>query len=74
MKVKALQPGFFGGSRIRPGQEFEVPDGTKGTWFVAVGEFKAPVKPKAKAAPQTLSELAKEPAADGTTIADATLA
>jgi len=66
MKVKALQTGFFGGSRIREGQEFDVPDGTKGTWFVTVGEHaaqaaKAP-KAKPKAQPQTLSELAKEPA------------
>lgn len=62
MKVKALQAGFFGGARIREGQEFEVPSGTKGSWFVAVEEFKAPAPAKAKAAPKTLSEMAKAPA------------
>lgn len=74
MKVKALQPGFFGGARIREGQEFEVPSGTKGSWFVAVEEYKAPAKAKGKAQPQTLSELAKEPATDGVAVGDATLA
>lgn len=69
MKVKALQPGFFGGSRIREGQEFDVPTGTKGSWFVAVEEFKAPAQAKAKAAPKTLSEIAKAPAAASTDIA-----
>lgn len=71
MKVKALQAGFFGGTRVRLGQEFEVPEGTKGSWFVAVKEFKAPAadKGKAKAQPATLSELAKEPVTDGTNLA-----
>jgi hypothetical protein len=74
MKVKALKPGFFGGSLRDVGQEFDVPNGTKGTWFVAVEDFKAPAKAKAKAAPSTLSEMAKEPATDGTAVGDATLA
>lgn len=62
MKVKALQNGFFNGSRVRAGQEFEVPDGAKASWFVALGEYKAPAKAKAKAQPATLSEIAKAPA------------
>ena len=66
MKVKALDAGFFAGSRIRAGQEFEVPEGTKASWFVPVGEFKAPAKVKAKAQPTTLSELAKQPTVDAT--------
>jgi hypothetical protein len=61
MKVKALQAGFFAGSLHDEGQEFEVPSGTKGSWFVAVEEFKAPAKAPAKAAPKTLSEMAKAP-------------
>lgn len=69
MKVKALQAGFFGGSRVREGQEFEVPEGTKGSWFVVVEEYKAPAKSKGKAAPATLSELAKEPAVGGADLA-----
>ena len=74
MKVKALQHGFFGGARIRAGQEFEVPAGAKGSWFVAVEGYKAPAKAKGKAQPQTLSEMAKEPAVDGAAVGDATLA
>lgn len=73
MKVKALQTGFYGGSRIREGQEFEVPEGYKGTWFIALDEHavhaKAPKAAKVKAQPQTLSELAKAPAVDGTSLA-----
>lgn len=70
MKVKALQAGFFGGARIREGQEFEVPAGTKGSWFLSVDEeVKAPAKAKAKAEPKTLSEIAKAPAAAQTDIA-----
>lgn len=69
IKVKALQPGFFNGSRVRAGQEFEVPEGTKGSWFVALGEYKAPAPAKPKAQPKTLSEIAKAPVADSTTLA-----
>ncbi len=69
MKVKALQSGFFGGSRIREGQEFEVPAGTKASWFVAVEEFKAPAKAKAKAEPKTLSEMTNAPAVAPTDMA-----
>lgn len=63
MKVKALQNGFYNGARIRAGQEFEVADGTKASWFVALTEYKEPAKAKTtKAQPKTLSELAKAPA------------
>ena len=34
MKVKAIQPAFFNGSRVRVGQELDVPSGMKGAWFV----------------------------------------
>lgn len=74
MKVKALQAGFFGGSRIREGQEFEVPAGTKGSWFLAVEDFKAPAEKPSKKQPKTLSEIAKEPVVDGAAAADANLA
>ena len=46
MKVIATQAGYFGKLR-QPGDEFDVPDGTKGSWFEPV---KKPAKePKAKA-------------------------
>ena len=63
MKVKALEAGFYNGNRVRQGQEFEVPEGTKGKWFVALAEVKATEAPKAKgkkAEPQTLSEAAHQ--------------
>lgn len=41
MLVKANSIGYFGALRSA-GDEFEVPDGTKGSWF-------APVEPEAKA-------------------------
>lgn len=59
MKVKAIETGFFNGSLVEPGQEFEVPEGAKGKWFVPTGEYKAPAKAKLKAQPQTLSEMGK---------------
>jgi hypothetical protein len=59
MKVIANTLGFYGGSRRRPGDVFEVPDGTKGKWFTPADK----AKPKGKAkpedkSPETLSELA----------------
>ena len=63
MKVKALEAGFYNGNRVRQGQEFEVPEGTKGKWFVALAEVKATEAPKTKgkkAEPQTLSEAAHQ--------------
>lgn len=66
MRVIAKQVGFYNGSRVRVGQVFEVPEGTKGKWFepVPVAEVEAPKvdKPKRKAKgdePATLGELAK---------------
>lgn len=70
MEVRALEMGFFDGRRIRPGQTFEVPEGTKARWFKPVGEpvkgaekaaEKAAAKGKGKKAePATLSELGTE--------------
>jgi hypothetical protein len=64
MKAKAISVGFFNGSLVQPGQAFEVPDGTKGSWFVPAEEFKAPPKVKPKPQPQTLSEMAKASVSD----------
>lgn len=46
MKVKAIAPGFHKGRR-RVGDEFEVADGSKASWFVAIAEttVKAPSGP-----------------------------
>jgi len=50
MKVKAIAPGFHNGRR-RVGDEFEVADGSKASWFVAIADTtvkapSAPAKPK----------------------------
>lgn len=70
MKVLALEFGFFNGSRIRKGQEFEVPAGTKASWFTPVDSeaAKAAKETKAKEAKapkkeqKALSEMGKEEA------------
>lgn len=69
MKVKALEPGFYGGSMIGEGQEFDVPSGTKARWFTPVEEFKAPAKAAPRTPPKTLSEMAKAPVGAPTDIA-----
>jgi hypothetical protein len=60
MRVIATEGGFYKGARIREGREFDVPEGTKGKWFVAT----APVeKPKADAKPVKAAPVEK-PKAD----------
>lgn len=58
MKVIATELGFYG-SRRRPGEVFEIPDGTKGKWFVPVDKAKPKGKAKEDKGPDTLSELAR---------------
>lgn len=43
MKVIATKQGYLGKLR-QPGDEFEVPDGTKGSWFEPVKQAKAKAK------------------------------
>jgi len=57
MIVVAHFMGFYGGERRRPGDQFEVPDGTKSKWFSPVGEKlaggkKAPALPGPAVAPK----------------------
>lgn len=52
MRVIATKRGFFGALR-EPGDEFEVPQGTEGSWFEPVAvekpaEAKRAAKPKAE--------------------------
>jgi hypothetical protein len=59
-KVVATSIGFYNGTRVRPGTTLEVPDDFKGSWVAAVGTpAAAPAKPKPRAEPKTLSEMAK---------------
>ena len=57
MKVIATKQGYLGKLR-QPGDEFEVPDGTKGSWFEPVKKAEDK-KPKAadKAGEKTASDL-----------------
>jgi hypothetical protein len=47
MRVIATAKGYFGGLR-EPGDEFEVPDGAKGSWFAPVAAEDAKPAGKAK--------------------------
>lgn len=67
MKVIAIREGFFDGHRILAGQEFDVPEGAKASWFTPSGVVaeetakRVKVEPKGKQA-RTLSELGKQQA------------
>ena len=59
MKVIATKLGYFGKLR-EPGDEFEVPDGTKGSWFQPVEQKangKGGKKPEAKATEKPADDL-----------------
>lgn len=56
MRVIAKQLGFFG-KLHQPGDEFEVPDGTKGDWFEAVEKPVETGKAKAKPADKPADDL-----------------
>lgn len=64
MRVVANSIGYFGALRAA-GDEFEVPDGTKGSWF-------APLADEVKAKPAGKGKAkGAEPAPDGDEAADA---
>ena len=59
MKVIATKLGYFGKLR-QPGDEFEVPDGTKGSWFQPVEQKangKGGKKPEAPANEKPADDL-----------------
>lgn len=59
MKVTAIKQGYFGKLR-EPGDEFEVPDGTKGSWFQPVEQKangKGGKKPEAQANEKPADDL-----------------
>ena len=74
MEVIATKLGVWNGSRVRPGTKFEVPDGTKSTWFVPAAKHQAkpPAKPQAPIAlsqlgsqrPQTMTEVLGQKGSD----------
>lgn len=59
MKVIATKLGYFGKLR-EPGDEFEVPDGTKGSWFQPIEQKangKGGKKPEAQANEKPADDL-----------------
>jgi hypothetical protein len=63
MKVRAIQPAFHDGRRVRPGDELDVPDTLTASWFVRA-DTAPPAAPAAgrrrREAPVALSQLGKE--------------
>ena len=47
MRVTAIKEGFDGQAIRRPGDEFDVPDGAKGSWFEPVQTDPEPKRRKA---------------------------
>jgi hypothetical protein len=56
MKVTAIKQGYFGKLRA-VGDEFEVPEGTKGSWFQPVKQKPADDKAKAKPGDKPADDL-----------------
>lgn len=64
MKVIAISPAFYNGSRVRVGTVVEVPEGFKASWASPVESVKATPKATkpAKPEPRALSQAGKEEA------------
>lgn len=64
MKVVATKTAFYNGRRVRVGDELDIPQGVKGSWFVPTGsiEAKAAKEKPAKPEPKALSELGSDKA------------
>lgn len=59
MKIVAIKTAFYNGRRVRVGDELDIPQGLKGSWFAPLASVeadKAKAKP-AKETPKALSEL-----------------
>lgn len=55
MRVRAKVMGFAAGGRRRPGDVFDVPEGTKGSWFEPVDVPVGAEKPKQRRKDGTLT-------------------
>ena len=64
MKIVAIKPAFYNGRRVRVGDELDIPQGLKGSWFAATAsiEAKAAKGKPAKTEPKALSELGSDKA------------
>ncbi len=73
MKIVAIKPAFYNGRRVRVGDELEIPQGLKGSWFAPVASTEAKaakVKPSAKPEPKALSEMGRSDAKSFTDVHD----
>ena len=65
MKIVAIKPAFYNGRRVRVGDELDIPQGLKGSWFAATATIEAKQAKVEKAekakptkdVPKALSEL-----------------
>lgn len=62
MRVKATKLGFYGGRR-QPGDEFDVPEGLKGSWFEPV--VVAEPAPQPEESEQSDTKAGEKKAAEG---------
>lgn len=62
MKVIAIKPAFFNGSRVRVGAELDVPETLKASWFAPAEVVKAQATAKAAKQAKTAA-TGKEPRA-----------
>jgi hypothetical protein len=77
MKIVAIKPAFYNGRRVRIGDELDIPQGSKGSWFAPVASTEAKaakVKPSAKQEPKALSEMGKGDAKSFTDVQNGSLA
>ena len=63
IKVIALQAGFYGGQRVREGQEFMVESGEKAKWFAPVASDDAASARATRAAKEEKDQVANRPVA-----------
>ena len=60
IKVVAIKPGFFGGSRVREGDTFDFPKKARlPKWVVEAKQYVPPKPAKKEPEPTTLSEIGK---------------
>lgn len=64
MQVRALSTGFYGGSRRREGEVFNVKDGDSAKWFEPVEPVEAKPAKAAKAKADEVEAKAEAEAAD----------
>lgn len=63
MKVIALKDGFYAGSLRQRGEQFDVADGAKASWFAPVESQAAKADAKAKAKEESKAKAKDEPKA-----------